>query len=153
MLDGHVNKCIVYNKNDVRARENLLKEDKVWHEKEKERHRNKYYRLGYKEKHKPSKEVQSIIMQKYRNRYPEKYKAAYINRNRKNKAVIKGNHLHHWCYKEDFACDTIELTPKQHMCIHRYIKYNKEYMIYEDLEGNLLDSKDKHLSYINSLSN
>ena len=60
----------------------------------------------------------------------------------------RGNHLHHWNYNITFAKDVIELEPKQHATIHRFIRYDQETFMYRDLENNLLDTKEKHLDYI-----
>jgi hypothetical protein len=47
--------------------------------KEKDRHRE-YYRLGYKEKHKPTTEKKRQIMITYRLKYPEKSKAKKLSK-------------------------------------------------------------------------
>lgn len=52
MLDGRLGKCIECTKNDVAKRESVLKQSPEWLEKEKERGREKYHRIGCK---KPSK--------------------------------------------------------------------------------------------------
>jgi len=56
MYDGHLGKCKECVKKDVRDREEILKKNPDWYEREKKRHREKYYRLGYNEKHKPTPE-------------------------------------------------------------------------------------------------
>jgi len=63
----------------------------------------------------------------------------------------EGNHLHHWSYNEEHYKDVIELNPKEHNKIHRYLKYNQTTKMYKDLNGNLLLTKDKHLEYINKV--
>jgi len=52
--DGYLGKCKSCTKNDVRERENVLLNNQDWVESERKRHREKYYRLKYKEKHKPT---------------------------------------------------------------------------------------------------
>jgi len=52
---------------------------------------------------------------------------------------------------EEFKKDVIELNPKDHSKIHRYLKYNQRTKMYKDLNGNLLLNKDKHLEYINKV--
>ena len=50
MKDGHLNKCIDCAKIDIKIRTKVLKEDSNWVEKERKRGRDKYHRLGYKNK-------------------------------------------------------------------------------------------------------
>lgn len=57
MKDGHVNKCKSCCKKEADEREKKLREDINFVEKEKSRHKEKYHRLGYKDKHKPTYEV------------------------------------------------------------------------------------------------
>jgi hypothetical protein len=146
MADGRVNKCIPCNLLDVKENYNkkLLKVGFI--EAERERHREKYYRLEYKVKHKPSPDKKKEIMLTYKLKYPEKVKAKNLSSS--NKSTVAGNHLHHWNYNIAFAKDTIELEPKQHATIHRFIRYDQETFMYKDLDNNLLDTKEKHLDYI-----
>lgn len=64
MADGHLNKCKICNRKDVKEREEILRLDPEWLEKEHARHREKYHRLNYKEKHKPTKEEKKLAMRK-----------------------------------------------------------------------------------------
>lgn len=140
---GAQGECKICTKKRVALREKKLREnDPDWHEKEKERAREKYYRLNYKEKHKPSPEKKKEIMDKYNARYPEKRKAKNISQHLI--PLIKGNQLHHWNYNIEFAKDVIELNPKDHAKIHRFIRYDKKTFMYKDLNGNLLDTREKH---------
>ena len=86
----------------------------------------------------------------YKNKYPEKYKAKIKS---KRIPCQKGNQLHHWNYNIEFAKDVIELTPKDHAKIHRFIKYDKKTFMYKDLNGVLLNKKQKHLDLINKVLN
>jgi len=65
--------------------------------------------------------------------------------------MIKGNELHHWNYNNEFAKDVIELSKSDHEKIHRFIKYDKKTFMYKDLNGALLDTKEKHLELINKV--
>lgn len=150
MADGHLNKCKVCTKKDVDLREKELKNNSEWLQKEQSRHRDKYHRLNYLEKHKKSPEIKKRDMQKYRINYLEKYNA-YIKCN-KLKPFIKGNHLHHWSYQEINAKDVIELTPSFHAKLHRFLKYDKNTFMYFSLDGILLDTKEKHLEHIKFVS-
>ena len=62
MADGHLYKCITCTKKDVDIREKKLRENPEWLKKEHARHRDKYYRLNYKEKHKPTKENKKEVI-------------------------------------------------------------------------------------------
>ena len=149
MADGHLNKCIDCAKNDTLLRQDKLSEDSGWVEKEKSRHREKYHRLNYREKPKQSKEKQLIQLRKTRAKYPEKYKANSISQ--RIKVKNKNYHKHHWNYNIEFAKDIIELNIADHNKIHRFMKYNRKRFMYEDLNGNVLDTREKHQNYINKI--
>lgn len=72
MGDGHLNKCKECTRNDSDKREKILRQDPEWVEKEKIRAREKYFRLGYKELHKPTPEKKKETMANYNKKYPEK---------------------------------------------------------------------------------
>jgi hypothetical protein len=151
MADGHLNKCKDCTRKDVKTRGDKLSENKEWLEKEKERGREKYYRLGYKDKNKPSYDEKKQIIARYYERYPEKKFARW--KCSRLKPVVKGNHLHHWSYKEEHARDVIELPPSTHAMIHRFIVYDQERMMYRRSDNNsLLDSRDLHEAWISSIT-
>jgi uncharacterized protein YaaN involved in tellurite resistance len=66
MIDGHLNKCKTCTKNDVSKREKELRQDSEWLEKERERNRERYYRLDYKNKWIPTTEIKKETIKKYR---------------------------------------------------------------------------------------
>ncbi len=149
MLDGHLNKCKTCTKRENSERRDILKNDPNWVESENKRHREKYYRLGYKEKHKPTAEKKKEIMTRYKDKYPEKEAARKNSSNLK--PIISENHLHHWSYNDNHFKDVIELSESDHNTLHRFMVYDQERKMYRTLEGVLLDTKEAHIDYFNSI--
>lgn len=142
MSDGHLNKCKDCTKSDAKERFMTKAEQPEWLERERERSREKYYRLGYREKYKPAPEVKRIVMKRYNERYPEK-KAARVGLIER----IDGFEAHHWSYKAEHKRDVIMLKPSAHALLHRFLRYDQSVFMYRDIHGNLLDTRDKHLKY------
>lgn len=145
MGDGHLNKCKSCAKNDTKTRADILIKDTEWKNTEQKRHRDKYYRLDYKDKHKPTPEKKKEIMVRYKEKYPEKNLAK--NKTSWLKPKILGNHLHHWSYNEEHFKDVIEMTELEHNLLHRFMTYDQEKMMYRTLKGILLDTKESHVKY------
>jgi len=150
MGDGHLNKCIDCTKKDVKKRSDELLLDPEFVNNERKRHRDKYYRLNYKDKHKPTCNDARIATNKYKEKYPEKYKAKCCNRNIK---VEKGFNNHHWSYNKEHYKDVVHLEIKDHMKLHRFLIYDQERFMYRcaiDLgtfkRGELLDTRKRHLT-------
>jgi hypothetical protein len=150
MADGHLNKCKDCTKKDAKERISILSKNDQWVQKEKERHRLKYHRLEYKDKHKPTYEMKKQIMNRYNEKYPEKN----LCRNRLKLKPNKGYNLHHWSYKIENANNVFALSIKEHNLVHRFLIYNQEFMCYYDKENNvLLDTREKHENFINKVLN
>lgn len=148
MGDGHLNKCKDCTKRDTQRRLEEKLKDPVFVENEQARHREKYYRLGYKEKHKPSKEDKKRTMDIYKTKYPEKIKAKILL-GKKLKLSHSDNEFHHWSYNIEHAIDVIELHYRHHAKAHRFIVYDQERFMYRRTDNmELLDTKEKHLEYI-----
>lgn len=148
MGDGLLNKCKSCTKKDTKRQSEINTSTPEGLEKERARNRDKYHRLGYKEKHKPTPELKAQSIKNYKEKYPEKYRA-------KNKSQsiqkTKGNELHHWNYNEDYARDVFELDVEGHAKLHRFLVYDINLFTYNKLDGTPLDTKQKHKELIEEL--
>jgi len=143
MADGHVNKCKICNKKDIKGNyeENVKNPDYIT--KERKRGRNKYRRLYVGTGKAKPKDVA-----KWLSKFPEKGKA--LNMSSTLKKPFDGAEKHHWSYNEEHYKDVIWLTKKHHMKAHRFIVYDLERMMYRRYDNNvLLDTKETHEAFIN----
>jgi hypothetical protein len=137
MRDGHLNKCIKCCREvaDIREKE-LRKNSEDFCEKERLRSKEKYYRLNYKEIQFEQKKLKTYINGKYKN----------LSRDLKLSSDENG---HHWNY--NLIEDVIILNKKFHKFIHRYLILNNETLIFTTKDDEILDTKEKHLNYIEKL--
>ena len=128
---GVVNKCKVCNKEDVKKDYYRKSENEDWVLKERERSKEKYHRLNYKNTPKQEHLLNPI------------YKRLH-----KKLKLPKGFEAHHWNYNKGFEENIFVLETKEHRQAHTHLTLNKELLIFLDKEGNLLDTREKHFDYL-----
>lgn len=145
--DGYQNRCKNCTKRKSKEKLDLINADPVLKEAEQKRHREKYHRLAYKEKHKPTPEMKKEAIALYKSKYPEKYKAKIASQ--RMSKVNDDNELHHWSYIQEHWKDVIELSERDHQKAHRFIIYDQERFVYRRIDTmELLDTREKHEAYI-----
>ena len=136
MKDGHLNKCKSCIKASVKKREAKKREDPLWVEKEKQRHREKYERLNYKEKQK-----------EWDKKRPWTKTSTYKNLNRDLK--LKDNlKAHHWSYATENLKCVFVMTEPQHRQAHTFLDLDLKERLFRTDTGELLDTKIKHYNYL-----
>jgi hypothetical protein len=137
MRDGHLNKCKECCKEVANIREKTLrKNSKEFCEKERLRSQEKYYRLNYKELQFEQNKLKIYKNGKYKN----------LSRDLK---LPSDKNAHHWNYS--LIEDIIILDKNFHRFIHRYLILNENSLIFETKNGEVLDTKRKHLEFIEKL--
>ncbi len=153
MRGGRLNKCKTCTKKDSINTHNEKSKDPEWVEKQRHRGREKYHRLNYRPSLQPGfvkkeymtpeqiKESARLKSRISRERYPEKKKAHSKSQRIK---PPEGMHKHHWSYQEEHGKDIIFFSVFDHNLIHRHMIYDQERMMYRNLDGILLDTKESH---------
>jgi hypothetical protein len=141
MGDGHLNKCKDCTKADSAKREKRIRSTPEGVESERKRHRDKYHRLGYKEK---QKEWDTDRPWKNSSEYKgirKKFEAKYGKRD--------GFELHHWNYNK--IKSVILIHTSLHRRAHRQFEFDNDTWCYL-WRGELLDTKHKHMIALNIIS-
>jgi hypothetical protein len=134
--DGHLGKCKECTKRDSDIREKELRKNPVWCEKERLRSTEKYNRLNYRE----SQRITNNLCVYKTNKYKQLHKKIKLE---------NGQNAHHWNY--NLIEDCVILETKLHRFIHRFLILNKALLMFETVDGKILNSKELHLEYIEYL--
>ena len=148
MKDGHLNKCKMCARADSKARSALMARYEDWREAERARGREKYKRLGYKDKYRATSEQNRKYNTDRKLKYPEKYKASIASQ----RLPALSEHKHHWSYRPEHVMNVIHLTIREHTTLHRYMIYDDSYMLYRKVsDGSLLDTEVSHLDLLEEI--
>lgn len=134
MADGHLNKCKECTRKDVK--ENYLdnSKDPAYMEKERERGREKYARLGYRGRVSDEQKLKRRL-------YPGLRSAKQML----GLKIPRTEELHHWNY--NLIRNVIRMPRSLHSRIHSVISLNAEEGIYYH-NGEKLDTLDKHMAVV-----
>jgi hypothetical protein len=140
--DGLLGKCKTCTKADSKKQNDINTSNPEGLEKERERHRSKYHRLGYKESQK-----------EWNKDKPWKNTNTYKGlRNKYYKNLPRNFELHHWNYNDEYLEDIFILDIRDHKNLHNYLSLDIEKRIFYITKSvKYLDTKKKHLEYIKEL--
>lgn len=138
LKDGYYKKCIECYKEYSRNRYNKLSKDSEWLDKERERGREKYKRLNYKSK----KEWINPFYNGITKNISKRIRARGIN--------LKNKEAHHWNY--NYPKEVFIISKNLHKLLHKFLILNEENKCFS-YKDKLLNTKEKHLDFINNLIN
>ena len=122
MGDGHLNKCKECTKKDVHNHYTKNSQVEEYMNKERQRGREKYKRLGYIGK--PSRTMHLTNNGSARN----------IHRDLRDIGIdLRGKECHHWNY--NYPRSVFVLTRRTHKLLHKHLKLNIDTGILSTLEG------------------
>lgn len=133
MSDGHLNKCKDCAKHDTKEDYDRKSKDESWIKKERNRGREKYHRLGYKDRDFNNKTRRDF--------HPSNDRRALKARGYN----VEGKEIHHWNYNEPRS--VILLSPKAHHRIHKHIIASRKDNYCHTLDGMCLDTEEKTLKF------
>lgn len=134
MADGHLNKCKDCTKRDAKKDYDRKIKDLSWADKERARGREKYHRLGYKDKD-----------------WANKTRKDFLGTDNTRRALkirgynLDGKEAHHWNY--NLPHSVILLSRKAHHRIHKNITVSRKDKFCYTLDDRCLDTEEKTLEY------
>ena len=57
-------------------------------------------------------------------------------------------HAHHWSYTKRHRGSVILLTHENHTALHRHLEYDADEKMYRTADGQLLDTREKHICFV-----
>lgn len=140
--DGHFNSCKKCINEKTHNRIIELNKDPEYREKERLRAKERYRNID------PNVKKIKDNVYRYDNDFITRVD---VSNARKSFSVPKGYQCHHWNYNVGFELDVIILAFRDHRKIHASILIDRELLIFRTKDGYLLDTKQKHEDYINSI--
>lgn len=138
MGDGHLNKCKDCTKKDVREKYIENAKSEAYMEKERARGREKYKRLGYKDRPKTAQRISKFML----------YPGAKSVRQQMKSSISKEYVFHHWNYRKLY--EVIVLNRSLHSRVHTKIHLDVDAGYYY-LGEEPLDTLKKHLEVVKAV--
>jgi len=143
MTDGHLGKCKICTRNDSAIRELRIRSTQEGIEKERERHREKYHRLGYKDKQRLVWNKDKFWLRK------NLYKRLHSDFMKLFPLTLDVE-LHHWNYNDLYS--VFVFNKSFHRRLHRHMSLDTETLYYKS-NGKPMDTMEKHLDFIRMFAN